>query len=179
MDVRTLRLRTAEAAPIGTALALLLSGCVGLALPVSSPPDSTLPTASAPSAPVAVVEAEVHERINRHRASRGLSPLAHDERVAEIARRHSRAMAEGRTPFGHDGFDSRAAELGRLFPVRRMAENVAYDSRPEVAERVVQGWIRSSGHRVNLEGPFDATGVGAARAPDGTWFFTQIFAARR
>lgn len=174
--IRASRTWAAEAARLGAGLALLLSGCVGLETASSSLPAPTLPGASASPA---AVEAEVHERINRHRTSRGLAPLALDERVAEIARRHSRAMAEGRTSFGHDGFGARAAEVGRLFPLGKMAENVAYDSRPEVAERVVEGWIRSSGHRANLEGAFDATGIGAARARDGTWFFTQIFAARR
>jgi uncharacterized protein YkwD len=167
------------ARPGAWALPLLLSGCVGIAVPSAPLPAPSGPAATAPPASVAAVEAEVHQRINRHRESRGLAPLAHDERVAEIARRHSRAMAERRTPFGHDGFEARAEEVGRLFTVGRLAENVAYDSRPEVAARVVEGWIRSSGHRANLEGPFDVTGVGAARAPDGTYYFTQIFAARR
>lgn len=163
-------------------LSLVLAGCVAVGAPagrVPGGPSVPGPAPAPPPATAAAVEAEVHERINRHRADRGLPPLVHDAGVAEIARGHSRAMAERRRPFGHDGFDERADRLGALFAVRSLAENVAYDSRPDVAARTVEGWIRSAGHRANLEGAFDVTGVGVARAADGTWYFTQIFASRR
>lgn len=165
----------------GLLLGLLLAGCTprpGLPPRESGPPDARTPPEASPATALAV-EAEVHRRIHEHRASRGLAPLAYDERVAEIARRHSRAMAERRVPLGHDGFDERAEAIGSLFPIRSMAENVAYDGRPDVAARAVEGWIRSSGHRANLEGAFDVTGVGVARSADGTHYFTQLFVARR
>ena len=58
----------------------------------------------------------------------------------------------------------------------RFAENVGannYD-RSAAPGTAVSEWLRSSGHRKNIEGNFAVTGVGIAHAGD-TFFFTQIF----
>lgn len=119
--------------------------------------------------------------MNAHRASLQLPLLTHDDRVAEIARRHSAAMASGARPFGHDGFDSRVSEIRSFLTVLGAAENLALDNRsgPELAGLVVRGWIGSPGHRRNIEGSYDVTGVGAATDPRGVVYFTQIFVERR
>jgi uncharacterized protein YkwD len=63
-------------------------------------------------------------------------------------------------------------------------------SRPSLAENLhrsfgyndpaavaVDGWLKSPGHRRNLLNPnFRLTGIGVARARDGTWYAAQIFA---
>jgi uncharacterized protein YkwD len=128
---------------------------------------------------LAIQEAEAHRLVNQHRTGRGLPPLAHDERIAEIARAHSRQMASGMRGFGHDGFEARAAELRSFLTIGSLAENVALDSREPPAAPVVGGWIGSPGHRGNMEGAFTTTGIGAARAVDGTYYFTQIFVGVR
>ena len=124
------------------------------------------------------MEGEILTLVNRHRSQRGLRPLANDPRVAEIARRHSAAMS-GRRGIDHDGFDSRAAEIGRFLPLRGMAENVALDSRPDPARSAVKGWLGSPGHLQNIEGDFDVTGIGVVRGADGVNYFTQIFVTTR
>lgn len=158
----------------GGLLGLLLAGC---APPSAMASRTDLPAGT--SAWAEAIEAEVHHRVNRHRAARGLPALSLDERVSAVARRHSQAMAGHRARFGHDGFDQRAARVSGLFEVRALAENVAYDGRPRTAARAVNGWISSAGHRANLEGDFHVTGIGAARARDGTVYLTQIFVAHR
>jgi len=176
--------RGAPGAVRGPALALALAlslagGCSGLpeaALPGLPGAPPAPPATSPPAGPTyPEVEARVHELINRHRASRRLAPLASDAAVAAVARRHSEQMAAGRTPFGHDGFDSRAAEIRRVQTFRAMAENVAYDSRTPAAERLVASWLASPGHLSNIEGQFQVSGVGVARSPDGLYYATQIF----
>lgn len=159
-------------------LVLLIAGCssrLTLAGADEAPPPSGDPSASAQMA--AALERQMHNLVNRHRASRGLAWLRWDDLVAAIARAHSQAMASGRQSFSHDGFDDRAARIRTLLPARSVAENVAYDSRlgPELAQQVVEGWIASPGHRQNIEGAFTVTGIGAAEADDGTRYFTQIF----
>ena len=37
------------------------------------------------------------------------------------------------------------------------------------------GWLQSPGHRRNIEGDFDLTGIGIVRVAAGTYFFTQLF----
>jgi uncharacterized protein YkwD len=126
------------------------------------------------------LERKAHELVNAHRRSRGLPPLAWDARIAEVARRHSRDMAEGRVPFGHEGFEARSEEIGRAIPLRGMAENVGLNDypAPRTALAAVSGWIGSRGHRENIEGRYELTGVGMARDAGGAWYYTQIFVRR-
>jgi uncharacterized protein YkwD len=42
----------------------------------------------------------------------------------------------------------------------------------------VQGWLESPGHRENIEGPYELTGVGVASNAKGEVYFTQIFVGR-
>ena len=161
---------------------LLLSACTnGVTLPATREP---VPAGGVPSAPApagSALERQIHDLVNERRAARGLPALQWDDRVAAVAREHSEAMASRRRPFSHDGFDARAERIGEFLQLRSIAENVAYDSRSgsQLARQVVEGWIASAGHRQNIEGTYTVTGIGAARATDGTSYFTQIFVLTR
>ena len=126
------------------------------------------------------LELTVVRLVNAHRSQLHLQALVADSTLAGIARGHSIAMAEGRAPFGHDGFSDRAKEAERLYDFSEIAENVALNdyARSRTVAVAVEGWLRSSHHRENIEGRFDRTGVGIARAGDGTYYYTQIFIAR-
>ena len=110
----------------------------------------------------------------------GLPPLAYDARIAEIARRHSEDMAAGRVPAGHDGFEARRRAIAKTIPLRGIAENVAYNDYPlsRTVTTAVSGWLGSRGHRENIEGGYETTGVGIAGDGRGTWYYTQIFVRR-
>lgn len=101
-----------------------------------------------------------------------------NEAIAAEAVKHSTAMADGKTAFGHDGFDARVGSIKRqLAATRKFAENVAYGHLG--AKEVVDIWLNSPGHRHNIEGAtYNMTGIGTAKRADGTIFFTQIFAAQ-
>jgi uncharacterized protein YkwD len=91
-------------------------------------------------------------------------------------------MAAGRRGFGHGDFDDRSQAVeARVVPYRRVAENVARHGRrrAEVSGAAVAGWLRSSGHRRNIEGPYSLTGVGAAASSRGEIYLTQIFVEPR
>jgi len=122
------------------------------------------------------IEREVFERINDYRRSQGLPPLAHSDRLAEVARRHSADMAAGHVPFGHTGFHERAAGLDGY---RSISENVAFNNYPDTgsAQRAVEGWISSPEHHKSIVGAYEVTGIGVARGPRGRIFYTQLFAA--
>lgn len=126
------------------------------------------------------LEKAVLTQINQYRASRKLPPLALDSRISEQARGHSQAMANGRVPFSHDGFRQRVTSIARTIPYSRTAENVAYNQGySDPVRQAVQGWIQSSGHRQNIEGSFDLTGIGIAQNAKGEYYFTQLFIRRR
>jgi uncharacterized protein YkwD len=120
------------------------------------------------------MEKEVFRLINQYRNKKKLPNLAYDGRIASAAAKHSRDMASHRVGFGHSGFDNRMDKLLKnIKGANAAAENVAYGAK--TAERVVDMWINSSGHRKNIVGKYTLTGVGIARGKNGTLYFTQIF----
>jgi uncharacterized protein YkwD len=157
-----------------TALLLLVVGSVVPSGCASRPAAAERPAVARSDA---ALEAGVLALVNRHRAARGLRALHTDPRIARQARAHSVAMANGVVPAGHDGFDARADAIRRALACRALAENVAenrgYD---DAAAAAVEGWLRSRAHRSNIEGPYESTGVGAARDRTGNAYVTQIFA---
>ena len=113
---------------------------------------------------------------NKFRASQGKPPLLLDATCSGQAFKHSKAMATGATAFGHDGFEQRIANLTTVFGnIPGAAENVAYGNLD--AEQVVNGWIKSPGHRKNMLGDFDRIGIGSAHSSRDPRiiYFTQVF----
>jgi uncharacterized protein YkwD len=86
-------------------------------------------------------------------------------------------MAIRKTSFGHDGFEGRVKKIAqKLGGLKASAENVAYGHLS--AKEVVNNWLKSPGHKKNIEGKYTMTGIGVVKANDGTLFFTQIFASK-
>jgi uncharacterized protein YkwD len=125
----------------------------------------------------AQIEQHVFNLVNEHRRGIGVSELAWNETIAEQARLHSREMADGTVPFGHDGFDARAARIAETIPWRSAVEIAAL---APTAAVVVNGWIASVEHKPMLEGDSEWTGVGVVMARSGSSFYaTQIMIKRR
>ncbi|WP_232228469.1 CAP domain-containing protein [Lyngbya sp. PCC 8106] len=122
----------------------------------------------------------VHQQVNEYRASQNLPPLKLDPRISEEALKHSEAMASGQVEFSHDGSKQRFQAIGEMIPYRMIAENVGYNmGYANPGKKVVEGWINSEGHRRNMEGNFNLTGIGIARNAKGEYYFTQIFVRSR
>lgn len=112
--------------------------------------------------------------INEYRKQHGLSALTMDNRIVKEAKNHSIDMANHTMPFGHKYFKSRIDRLhDQIKNSGAGAENVAYNYKD--AEDVVKNWVRSPGHRRNIEGNYNLTGIGIARDSKGKIYFTQIF----
>ncbi|MBD3243541.1 MAG: CAP domain-containing protein [Chitinivibrionales bacterium] len=138
--------------------------------------DDAVPTLAS-DAPYGGIEMRVHALVNAHRAGLGLAQLQWSGIIAEQCRSHSENMADGTTPFGHSGFSDRGAAIDPYIPHTASAENVARVSATvtDPAQSAVTIWLGSSGHRGNIEGNYDMTGVGVARSADGRYYFTQFF----
>jgi uncharacterized protein YkwD len=144
-------------------------------LPVPQPTSTAVPR-SRPT-PEALEQA-IFVQVNEYRRSRQLPPLKWDDRVSAEARAHSRAMADKRVRVGHDGLKRRARAIAlRGVLVRRVGENVAYIfSQNDPAMRAFNGWVRSPGHRQNMEERrYTLTGVGVVQDSQGATYFTQIY----
>lgn len=147
---------------------------------LSNQPSSATVTQRSNSGQFTAMEQSVHQQINQYRKSRKLPPLTFDARIAQQARNHSQAMASGRVPFSHNGFDQRAKAIAQVIRFNGAAENVAYNQgASDPGKKAVQGWLNSTGHRKNIEGNFDLTGIGIVKNAKGYYYLTQIFIKRR
>lgn len=112
--------------------------------------------------------------VNQYRAKLGLKPLIMNKSMVIEAAKHSRDMARHAIPFGHRYFNKRIHRLFKeITQCQAGAENVAYNYKD--AKEVVRNWLTSRGHRRNIEGNYNLTGIGLARDARGKLYFTQIF----
>ena len=166
-------------------IALLLGFWIGLTLflPLAAPPafssENESPGAppsqrSAGEDPLRALEHDLAEAVNRHRAGQRLIALERDETLDAVARAHSRDIAPSLPGFGTAG-QQRLARA-RVGGFSMAGENVGMTSQSDPNQRILHGWILSPVHRQNLDArPYNRTGVGIARAPDGTLYYTQLY----
>ncbi len=129
---------------------------------------------------LSTIEKSAFDQINKYRASKGLPALTWNATIAEQARIHSQNMANGKVPFSHDGFQQRVNAIAKTVAYRGAAENVAYNQGfSDPATKAVQGWINSKGHRTNIEGNYNLSGIGVAKNAKGEYYFTQVFIRSR
>ncbi|MCY7383060.1 MAG: CAP domain-containing protein [Microcoleus sp. CAN_BIN18] len=158
-------------------LLTILPNCTQL-IPTQSLPQTSMNTNIAATSSIAELEKAVNEQINQYRVSKKLPPLSVDPRISQIARIHSQNMASGKVKFSHDGFDGRAKSI--TVPYQSVAENVAYNlGYSDPVRNAVDGWIKSDGHRKNIESQFNLTGIGIAKNAKGEYYFTQLFVRSR
>lgn len=120
------------------------------------------------------IESAILVHINQYRQQHGLSQLKMDSRISREARKHSLDMARHAMPFGHQYFNKRIAQLHKEIKNSNAgAENVAFNYKS--AQDVVNNWVKSPGHKQNIEGNYNLTGIGIARDTNGKIYFTQIF----
>lgn len=123
------------------------------------------------------MERDIIALVNKNRAKKDLPPLKQNDAIANASEKHSRDMAKGRVPMGHDGFDERMGKLLKELAGNGAAENVAMGANS--AEEVVAMWMKSSGHRKNILGNYTHTGVGIVKGSDDRLYFTQIFIKKK
>ncbi len=132
-----------------------------------------------PDASLAGLEAALHEAVNRYRADRHLIRLERRKDLDAVARAHSLDMARRRylshrSPEGAGWVERLGAARVEGFALA--GENVGLTTRGDPNREILTGWIHSEVHRRNLLArPYNATGIGVARAPDGTLYYTQLY----
>jgi len=119
------------------------------------------------------LELEILQLINQHRITLSLPSLVFHPPIQAASFQHTANIAKGIVSFGHEGFSDRANVLVQTLNGSAASENVAMGQR--TATEVVQAWLNSSGHRNNIEGDFNLTGISVVRNQQGEQFFTQLF----
>ncbi len=148
----------------------LTAACSKYTTPVTTP----LPSSPSETVTNGNMEEGILANVNAYRRSKGLANLQMSGAASQQAELHSRNMATGKTAFSHDGFSQRITTISNAIgKTSAAAENIAYGS--TTARQVVDGWIKSSGHRKNIEGNYNLTGIGVYSDAKGVLYFTQIF----
>jgi uncharacterized protein YkwD len=146
----------------------------------------------------------IHAQINEKRKRHGLKSLTWNDALSRIAIKHSRDMAS-RNYLSHDtpegkGFSYRYQQAGyaceirvgmvvytgaenialsRLYNAMKRENGIAYynwNSAQEIAQRTVDGWMNSPGHRENILTPYwRQEGIGIVIGPGNKVYITQNF----
>ena len=165
---------------------------------------TTLPQKTKPALRIAQLEKEIHVLINKERKQHHLSPLAWNDALSAIARKHSSDMAKRNyfshfSPEGND-FSYRYKQEGyscalpadnliylgaenifqnNLYDRIVYVNNAAYyewNTMAKIADTTVQGWMNSPGHRKNiLTSLWKSEGIGVVISPDDKVYITQNF----
>ena len=118
-------------------------------------------------------EAEVIRLVNDIRKQNGLNPLAANWELSRVARYKSQDMVDNRY-FAHNSPTyGTPFEMMRAFGLsfRTAGENIAYGY--ATPQKVVDGWMNSSGHRANiLNASYKQIGVGYVAKGN---YWTQMF----
>lgn len=120
---------------------------------------------------------EVVRLTNKARKNNGLPPLKISEDVMNVAQKKSQDMAK------HEYFSHTSPTYGSPFDMlkqfgveyRTAAENIAAGQ--QTPEKVVNGWLNSSGHRKNIMNK-NLTHIGVGFAEDGQ-YWTQMFIGKK
>ena len=144
--------------------------------PLATSADATTP------GELAELESALHTSINDVREANGLRRLARDGALDGVAREHAQDMATRgylahETPEGLNP-PARIARAG-ITGITLAGENVGVTSRLDPNREIVGAWMQSPAHRDNVLAPaFNTTGIGIARAADGSLYYTQLYATR-
>ncbi len=157
---------------LGHAVAFLLGFWIALAL-------SPLRVSVAAEGGEVGLEAALHQEVQSVRSRHHLTRLERRPELDRVARAHSEDMARRgyvshHTPEGANPLERIQAAGIEGFTLA--AENIGKTNRGEPIREIVEGWLGSPTHRRNLFAPpFNATGIGVARTPDGALIFTQLY----
>lgn len=119
---------------------------------------------------------EVTRLVNVERSKRGLSELAFNSQLSNVATLKSQDM------INKNYFSHTSPTYGSPFDMMKQF-NISYKAAGEniamgqkTPAEVVNAWMNSQGHRENILNPnFTDIGVGVAKSSNGTLYWTQMF----
>jgi len=118
-------------------------------------------------------ELELADLINEHRVSLGLNPLQTINHISYKSEEHNEYMIENNV-VNHDLFHQRSQNIMEVLGAYKVNENVAYNYLSSTS--VLGAWLRSPGHKANIEGDFTHFGISIRINPEtGKKYYTNIF----
>jgi uncharacterized protein YkwD len=153
-----------------------------MALVVLQPIGTAASQSTTTEGELAALESALQTSINDIRGQYGLLRLVRDPALDGVARAHARDMATRgylahETPEGLTPPDR--LKRGGVTGVSLAGENVGTTSRLDPNREIVTAWMQSPVHHDNIVAPaFNETGIGIARAADGSLYYTQLYVTK-
>lgn len=162
-------------------MGLLFSACTVLLVSCGSTsvPTATELTTMVAYSPNMSLEDRVGAEITNFRRSKGLSTQIRHNGLDKLARMHAQRML-ARRKMDHADYHKRLGMAEKYYELGGLRENVAHGSgfaRSDMSRVMVEGWIRSPGHRRNLLAKETHYGVGIAVGEDGSFYSTHVTAS--
>jgi uncharacterized protein YkwD len=119
------------------------------------------------------LELETMDLINNYRVSIGLNALEKVNYVSLKSEEHDNYMIANNV-VNHDDFVSRSENIMKVLGAKNVGENVAYNYNS--AKGAFDAWLKSEGHKENIEGNFTHFGISVRENPiNGKKYYTNIF----
>ncbi|WP_348799945.1 CAP domain-containing protein [Flavobacterium adhaerens] len=119
------------------------------------------------------LELETMSLINSHRLSIGLNALETIDHVSYISEDHDEYMIENNV-VNHNNFEARSSSIIQTLGAKNVSENIAYNYNS--AQGVFDAWLKSDGHKKNMEGDFTHFGIAVRENPvTNKKYYTNIF----
>lgn len=113
--------------------------------------------------------------INSYRVGIGLNALEKNNYISIKSEEHDNYMINNNV-VNHDNFISRSENIIKVLGAKKVSENIAYNyNTPQAA---LEAWLKSPGHKENIEGDFTNFGISIRVNPDGRKYYTNIFVKR-
>lgn len=118
-------------------------------------------------------ELRMMELINDYRTSINLSALQPINHISYKSAEHNEYMIDNNV-VNHAFFEERSQNIIQVLGAVKVNENVAYNyNTPEAA---LSAWLKSPGHKANIEGNFTHFGISVSISPEnGRKYYTNIF----
>jgi uncharacterized protein YkwD len=119
------------------------------------------------------VELETMTLINNYRVRIGLNELKKINHVSFKSEEHDYYMIANNV-VNHDDFASRSENIINTLGAKKVSENIAYNYNS--AKGAFDAWLKSEGHKQNIEGDFTHFGIAVRENPtNGKKYYTNIF----
>jgi uncharacterized protein YkwD len=119
---------------------------------------------------------ELQAKEYAYRIGMGLNELLPIEHISYKSFEHNNYMIDNEV-VGHQYFESRAANIKQVLGAVRVSENIAYNYQSNAG--VLNAWLNSEGHKVNIEGDYTHFGIAITEDPvTGRKYYTNIFMKR-
>jgi uncharacterized protein YkwD len=119
------------------------------------------------------LELETMALINDYRVSIGLNALEKINHVSYKSEEHDNYMIANNV-VNHDDFVARSENIMKVLGAKNVSENIAYNYNS--AEGALDAWLKSEGHKQNIEGDFTHFGISIRENPaNGKKYYTNIF----